>query len=384
MESPFIYYRYVTGKHFFGRREDCKILGNLLMQGEHVVLYEPPKSGKTSLIQQTLLNIRVTGYQFAVGQFNLMNIRNIATFLLRLGSTVLRTLATTPEEFADLVARHLEGTHFVFDRRDYGENDRPVSLNWDPDDNDILAMLRFPGRVARERGTALILILDEFQCLDRTEDGDKVFKLFEKVLAEGRGEPKPGCTFLFSGSRVNAMKDIFNVRRYFYRQTEHLPLRMIDEREIIEYVHKGFMNSGKEIDRTLLHGVCRLFRNEMAYINHLAAVCDSLSRGYIVEATLTEALRIILSVHEPRFLATMDGLTTFQTSLLKAILDGHVKFSASEIIRTYGLHSSANVKRLKDALMKKEIVTFNEKDEPVILDPLFEYWVRKYYFEQKV
>lgn len=384
MESPFIFYRYVTGKHFFGRKEDCKILGNLLSAGEHVVLYEPPKSGKTSLIQQTLLNIRISGAQFAVGQFNLMNIRDIATFLLRMGSTVLRTLATTPEEYAGLIARHLEGTHFVFDERDYGENDRPVSLNWEADDNDILAMLRFPWRAAADRGMPLILILDEFQCLDRTEDGDRVFKLFEKVLSEMRGTPKPGCTFLFSGSMVNAMKDIFEVRRHFYRLTEHLPLHPLDEREIIEYIHKGFMNSGKEVDRALLHGVCRLFHNNMGYINHLAATCDSLSRGYIVEATLTEALRIVLSIHEPRFLAAMDGLTTFQVSLLKAILDGHTKFSASEIIRTYGLNSSANVKRLKDALMKKEIVTFNEKDEPVLLDPLFEYWVRKYYFEQKI
>ena len=36
-----------------------------------------------------------------------------------------------------------------------------------------------------------------------------------------------------------------------------------------------------------------------------------------------------------------------------------------------------------DALMKKEIVTFDEKDEPTLLDPLFEYWVRKYFFEMQ-
>ena len=384
MDSPFIYYRYVTGKNFFGRREDCKILGNLLAQGEHVVLCEPPKAGKTSVIQQTLLNLRVTGRQFAVGQFNLMNIRTIADFLTRLGSTALRTVATTPGEYQELIGKYLDGTHFLFDQRSYAETDRIVSLNWDVDDNDILAMLRFPQRIARDRGTALILILDEFQCIGNTEDGDKVCKVFEKVLAEMRGEPKPGCTYIFSGSMVNAMNEIFRHKRYFYRQVEFLPLRTIDEKEIIDYVHKGFMNSGKEVDRTLLHGVCRLFRNEMCYINHLTAICDSLSRGYIVESTMTEALRIVLSVHEPRFLATMDSLTTFQVSLLKAILDGHVKFSASEVSRAYGLNSSANVKRLKDALMKKEIVTFNEKDEPVVIDPLFEYWVRKFYFEQKI
>lgn len=384
MDSPFIYYRYVTGKNFFGRREDCTILGNLLAQGEHIVMYEPPKTGKTSVIQQTLLNLRVTGRQFSIGQFNLMNIRSIASFLTRLGSTALRTVATTPAEYTELIGKYLDGTHFIFDQRSYAETDQIISLNWDIDDDDIRAMLSFPHKIARDRGVALILILDEFQCIDNTEDGDKVCKIFEKVLANERGHSNPGCTYVFSGSMVNAMKSIFDVRRHFYRLVERLQLRTLEEKEIIDYVHKGFMNSGKEVDRTLLHGVCRLFRNNMCYINHLMAVCDSLSRGYIVEATMTEALRIVLSVHEPRFLETMNGLTTFQINLLKAILDGHTKFSASDIIRSYGLSSSANVKRLKDALMKKEIVTFNDKDEPQVIDPLFEYWVRKFYFEQKV
>ena len=53
------------------------------------------------------------------------------------------------------------------------------------------------------------------------------------------------------------------------------------------------------------------------------------------------------------------------------------------MIERYNLHSSANVRRLKDALCKKEIITFNENDDPVVLDPLFEYWLRKYFFKMK-
>ena len=42
---------------------------------------------------------------------------------------------------------------------------------------------------------------------------------------------------------------------------------------------------------------------------------------------------------------------------------------------------TGNVRRLKDALMKKEILTFEGQDErPVILDPLFEYWLKNHYF----
>ena len=76
----------------------------------------------------------------------------------------------------------------------------------------------------------------------------------------------------------------------------------------------------------------------------------------------------------------VNDLTDHQLSLMRAVLDGVVKFSASDVIEKYGLNSSANVRRVKDALRKKEIITFNDKDEPVILDPLFEYWITRSYF----
>ena len=78
----------------------------------------------------------------------------------------------------------------------------------------------------------------------------------------------------------------------------------------------------------------------------------------------------------------MDNLMNHQISFLRAVLDGVTKFSSTDTIAKYGLNSSANVRRVKDALKKKEIVTFDEKDEPEIIDPLFKYWAEKYYFEK--
>ena len=121
----------------------------------------------------------------------------------------------------------------------------------------------------------------------------------------------------------------------------------------------------------------------MWYLNHFTSICDTMSRGYINEGILMEALKTIISIHEPRFYAIVNDLTDHQLSLLLAILDGVTRFSASEVIEKYRLNSSANVRRVKDALKKKEVITFNEKDEPVILDPLFEYWVSNYFFERR-
>lgn len=383
MYSPFIYYKYVTGKDFLGRHEDSRILSNLISQGEHVTIYEPPKTGKKSLIYQALFEASIKGRQSLVGQFSLMNIRSIEDFLIRFGTTAIRTAATTPGEYADIISRHLEGTHFVFDQRNYADNDVLISTNWELDDNDMAAILRLPQKLAAERNQAILMILDEFQNVYMTEDGDKLCKALEDVITEMAEQPKPGCSFIFCGSMVNAMKYIFEEKRFFYRKVTHLSLRTIDEKIIIEHIVKGFLLGGKIIERELLLGTCKLFKNNLWYINHFISICDSLSKGYIVESTLMEALDSIISIHEPRFISTMNNLTSFQVNLLRAILEGVNRFSASEVIQKYSLNSSANVKRLKDALMKKEIVVFNEKDEASLQDPLFEYWVRKYYFEMK-
>ncbi len=210
---------------------------------------------------------------------------------------------------------------------------------------------------------------------------DDVFKVMERQMKErDRSNPYP-ATFVMSGSMVNAMKFIFEEKRYFWRQVNHVELLPVDAKEIIDYIVRGFLSGmGKSFDRNLAMGACELFRCNLWYMNHLASICDALSKGFVTEAMMADALRSMISLHEPKYISIINDLTDHQLSLLRAVLDGVVKFSASDVIEKYRLNSSANVRRVKDALKKKEVLTFNEKDEPVILDPLFEYWVSNIYF----
>jgi hypothetical protein len=382
MDSPFLYNKYVTGQHFIGRKEDCMILSNLLGQGENVALWEPVGTGKRSLIQQTFMNLRMRGTQFYTGEMTALDIRSLESFLKRFGNNVIRMAASTPDEYEALMGRYLAGTHFVFDRKAFSETDAILSTNWDLDDRDLEALLRLPYRIAADRGDQMFFIIEEFQNLDLTENGEKLFKAMEAVMDEMKEQGVRNFSYLFSGSQVNAMESIFVKRHFFYRRFERVPLSTVHEKEIIEHVIKGFLASGKVIDRDLLAGACRLFKCNLFYINHFTSICDSLSKGYIMEPVLLEALDMMIAIHRGRFIAAMNDLTTFQIGLLKAIIDGFTKFSTSEVIRKYSLNSSANVKRLKDALMKKEILSFTGPEEkPVILDPLFEYWLRNTYFK---
>ncbi len=382
MDTPFIYDKYVTGRNFIGRKSESAILANLLKAGEHVSIYEPPKTGKMSLVHQTLYSLRNDGFQFMVAFVDMLNVRTLADFLIRFGNAVMKSAASTPDALDAIVREHLAGTHFVFDRVRFMTNGETVSLNWSPDMNDVEKMMMLPQRVATDKKVSYIVIFKEFHNLMNDNSYDDVFKIMERQMRE-RERPNPyPATFVMSGAMVNAMKFIFEEKRYFYRQVNHVALTPVDEKEIIEHVVKGFLNGmGKSFDRNLAMGACELFKCNLWYINHLAAVCDSLSKGFVTEAMMTEALNSMISVHEPRFVSIINDLTDHQLSLLKAVLDGVVKFSASDVIEKYRLNSSANVRRVKDALKKKEVITFNEKDEPVILDPLFEYWVSNIYFE---
>ena len=378
-----MYNKYVTGQRFIGRKEDCTILGNLLSQSENVVIWEPYVTGKKSIVHQVLTKMRVSGMRFTTGDITALDIRHSEVFIKRLGAAVIRLAASTPDEYAAVVAKYLAGTHFVFDREAFSSSDTILSTNWDLDRDDFKAVLRLPYSIAADRREKMFMIVDEFQNLDLAEDGEDLFKLMEGAIDEARLSGNKFFSYIFLGSQYNAMQDIFVKRHFFYRRVERLKLSKVDERAIVEHIIKGFLASGKVVDRDLVSGACRLFRCNLFYINHFTSICDSLSKGYIMEPVLLEALETIISIHRGRFIATMNDLTTFQVSLLKAIIDGYTKFSTAEVIRKYSLNSSANVRRLKDALMKKEILTFVGDDEkPLIFDPLFEYWLRNTYFKR--
>ena len=157
-----------------------------------------------------------------------------------------------------------------------------------------------------------------------------------------------------------------------------------EAKDITERILRGFLSSGKVVERAQIDRVCRTLGNNLWYINHFMSICDHLSKGYITEPVLQEAMDTMISLSLPRFCSIVNDLTDYQINLLRAVAEGQSRFSSADMIRRYGLSSSANVKRIKDALSKKEIVTFSDTDEASIIDPLFEFWVKKYFFRQEI
>ena len=212
------------------------------------------------------------------------------------------------------------------------------------------------------------------------DDGAVLLRSLKKVLQEESCGSSWTSSFIFCGSRYNAMKEIFGRGPMFHGLVSHVSLSRIEDMEISEYIRKGVNISGKVIEKDALLSIIKHFDSNMWYINHFMSICDARTKGYFNDSVFSTGLECLLAIHEPRYMGIMANLTGHQVSLLKAIIDGVTRFTASDVIRSYSLNSSANVSRVKDALMKKEIISFTDKDEPVILDILFRYWLENRYF----
>ena len=385
METTFTYDHYVTGKNFVGRKSEKELLENTLASGMNVTIYEPPKTGKTSLLRETFLGMK-TGVLGALStvDLSLLSVRCERDFAVRLASAVIRLYASTPDEIEAMCAKYLGGTGIRFDRDSYAAGGEFLSVNSGQSgllpDADLRAVMTLPYRVAEDRHEKLYFALFEFQNILLFDDPDHTLQLFEETVRKATPRQKSHCAWVWIGSMVNAMKVIFEHRRYFYRMVERIRLEPVAYRDIENHIIRGFYVSGKVIEKEYIREVCTTLRSNIFYINHFAAICDGLTRGFVSAPVVQQSMLSLVAMHEPRFIATMNGLTNFQVSLLRAILDGETKFSSSEVISRYGLNSSANVGRLKDALAKKEIVTFRPDGSAIILDPLFEYWVRTVFF----
>lgn len=382
MDSYFQYYKSAAGKNFIGRETDLNILTNLLNQGENVVIYEPAKTGKRSLIQQCMLKMRSNSPAFSVVEVDFTNLRSSAVIASAMASALLRSLNKGPAELERLIGDFLGDAGWRFDADRYAMEEDFVQPAAELGADALAAVFTLPYRMQPD-GSRMFFILNEFQDVELCGDPDDFCLVFEQALKTVPQEIRKRASYIFVGSRVNAMKYFFEKKKFFYRQVERVSLTDIDKKDIIEYVQKGYLSSGKVIQKELVLGACELFRNNIFYILQLNAIGDAMSRGYINETILVDALSALISINESRFRMTMADLTGYQVNLLRAMVDGHKKFSSSSVIRQYGLNSSANVHRLKDALMKKEILTFDENDEPHMLDPLFEHWIITTYFKIK-
>ena len=373
MDTPFVYNQYVTGSDFVSRQQELNLFTNLIKQKQHVLIYEPPKSGKKSLVQQGLINLHKEGYEFTVSNINLFNVRTKKHLLQKFCSTLLDSYSNAPDEKLALQKEICPELNIYFGTTDY-QSTPEIDTSPVPDQitNKILNLSEF---LAQKYKTNTIIYIEEFQELLQQDNAYDTIKLIETILLS-----QQNVTYIITGSMVNSMKEIFEDRKYFYNFAERIKFEPLDIRSLTDlYIH-NFHKTGRVVSREMATLMYQLVEGQPWYAQQMGDISYALTRGYLTEQVVRQSFHSLLELHSYRYQLITSRLSRFQINFLKAIMDNVEQLSALEALNYYGFNSSANVKRLKDAAKRKEILT-KENGHWIFLDPLFKTWLQTVYFE---
>ena len=95
METTFTYDRQVSGKTFVGRLSERECLKNSLRAGENVALYDIPKTGKASLLRQSLLELSIEGFKYTTVEISLLSLRSTDEFLNKVSEALISAVTHT-------------------------------------------------------------------------------------------------------------------------------------------------------------------------------------------------------------------------------------------------------------------------------------------------
>ncbi len=351
MDFPFAFDKIAAGGSILGRTEDIgTIVAALEKGGRGLAIYGEARSGKETIVTEAVELYRKRRDHLIVCCIDLFNIRTQEDFFAR-----------WREKMKECAVEVNRGALLPFE----------ISI----DEITGSKIFDLPGIIATEAGTQMIVYFKEFQNLLRFEDENFRIEDLDRIWSRHHQ-----VNYLLTGSFVNAMKSIFLERRCFYGMCRTLELRPLDRKLVCEYIRSTFLRYGRVIEMEEAMAIYEIAAGNMWYVKQLCALCFAMPAGYVNRKIVNQARDRLLAVHVPRFKQTLLDLTGNQINLLHAIADGVQKLSSAEMMERYRLNSSANVFRVKDALQKKEVITFDGEENARIIDPLFAWWLRHYYF----
>jgi len=376
---PFVFGRIADADNFTDREAERARLRANFESLTNTVIVSPRRWGKSSLVQRVATDIAATRSNVRICQVDLFNVRTEADFYAHLATAVMKTTLFKWEEWVEAVQRFL--SHLRPKLTLSPEPGQAISLDVDwravgTDQQDPDEVLDLAERIAESRKLRLVVCVDEFQAVAGFADTEA----FQRKLRSHWQRHQHVCYCLY-GSKRHMLLDIFsNPELPFYRFGDILTLTKIDNAIWGDFIAERFAATGKSITPELGRRIAAAVDNHSYYVQQLAQQVwlrtdDAGATPEVVDAALadlTDQLGLL-------FTGLAESLTKRQLGFLRAVLDGQKALTAQATLRTYDLGTSANVVRIRQALIAREIIDLDGEDVQ-ILDPVFKHWLATVYF----
>lgn len=376
--SPFIFGNTVSTDAYTNRENEAHRLKQNLLGGINTILISPRRWGKSSLVERVLIDINKSEKSCKTVLLDLFTVNNEVEFFELFTREVIKSTSTKWEDWLNDTKRFLANlvptVHVgVNPHLDFTIRYEHGKVREFADD-----ILNLPEKIAKEKGIRLAICLDEFQNLTNLVDYEPLEKKMRAVWQ--RQKLVSYCLF---GSKRHMLENIFNnPSKPFYRFGDLMLLPKISEESWVKFIQTSFRKSGKQISKEIATVIPRLMKNHSWYVQQLSHyVWNQTSHEPVTKQDIQRALTELIFANQPLYQREIEGMSTTQANLLKAIFQKEKQLTATEVMRNYALGTPRNVSKNRLILEGRDMIIKDESGIYEFLDPAFELWFGKQYFQ---
>ncbi|MFW6142460.1 MAG: AAA family ATPase [Candidatus Saliniplasma sp.] len=361
MKNPFEYRLIAKGDEFIDREDEIRTILQALKSGQNITIYSPRRYGKSSLILNTLDRLS-DDYNTVYIDFNKIN--SVSELADRLISSTTESSYSSIEQGFSFVKDALLSLRPTFTPT--REGSLLISVKLMDRDKDLERALEFPQKIAEQKGTDLIVAMDEFQRI-RNLNGDSLERLFRSIIQE-----QDKVAYIFSGSQVRMLQEMFESGdEPFFKSTKIMKLDKIPNQDFKGYIQRGFEETGLDIDYALIDEILDLTEGHPMRTKQICfEVWNRKQTGEPVPS-LDQVLDVMIE-NDIYIEEVWNGInSTVQRRVLEALVNEEKPYS-HETIDRYDLKGSSHVQRAIKSLEKKGILYDGQ-----IVDPFLKEWVKR-------
>ncbi len=358
----------VSGENLIGRDKEIKLIHQLLIQGQSIVLVAPRRFGKTTILLEVMNQLKIEGFYTAfIDMFTITSLEGLAEQITEKVLTNKKTAWSVHKIKENLIElmksvefrREIEGFEYMLG---FGQKEKEP---W----NLLSKSIDFINEFSVRNKHKIICSLDEFGDIDKL-DGQKIIKLFRAKI-----QLQQNSSFLFAGSYASVMSRLFILKNApFYRFARVINIGFIDTSSFLKYYKKILIKAKISIPGNFLHSILD-FTKGHPYYSQLA-----LQQLITLNAlNKKEIFRDIQEFIEYLFFIEKDYIEKLWEELSKSrdqmqVLLALVKQEKS--LYSYLDSRKINIPRTLRKLIGNGTLFQSEK-KYVLSDPLLEHFIRK-------
>ncbi|MBQ8957903.1 MAG: ATP-binding protein [Bacteroidales bacterium] len=376
MNIPFAYGKIVEDADFTDRTEETAHLKGNFMSLTNTAIISPRRWGKSSLVTKAIKAAKAEQKDILFVRMNIFKCETPQEFHSLFAKKTMEEISSSAESLLsnakEFIARLLPKLT-ISDPLNQYEIGLGVDVKSNPIDEDILDL---PQQIAQKKKKKVVVCIDEFQQIGEFKDTLK----FQKTLRT-HWQNHPDVAYILYGSKKHMMLHVFGeYNSPFYRFGDMMFLQKIANEDWKKFIVERFENTGKSITPDLAGYLAEQVENHPYYVQQFAQYAWLRTPKTCTQSIVDEALQSMLYSLNLQFVNLMDTLTEKQRSFLCAVSEGVKNFSSSDTLQHYQLGTSGNIRILKDALKKRDLIDVTGKDIQ-IQDPLLKRWIIQEYIK---